>query len=452
MEPIKIDEILQSTNGELICGDRNKWITKISIDSRKLTPGDLFIAIKGDRFDGHNFIEEVIKKGAGAIIVSKDIKPDLPATTLKVNDTLIALGKIAAYYRQKFKIPLVAITGSNGKTTTKEMLAHLLSKKFTTLKSQGSFNNAVGLPLTLLELNNTIQSAIVEVGMNQVGEIKYLAHLAKPNIAIITNIGHSHIGYLKTKENIAKEKSQLLSALPKNGIAILNQDDEYLTKIKFNGRVITYSLGNQADFIAKDLQQNTNRIEFTINNTYKIRIPILGLHNVSNALAAVAAAYELGLNFDQIKEAFLDFKTPYGRMELNSFAGVKIINDAYNANPNSLKAALETLNQIQTKGRKILVLGDMLELGEFSEFFHRVMAKEIIDKGINILVTIGEGARLTGDETAKQGIEVYNCNSNEEIISKLKTMVKEEDIVLIKGSRRMKLEEVVEGLKLKINN
>jgi len=452
MEPIKIDEILLSTKGELICGDRNKWITKISTDSRKLTPGDLFIAIKGDRFDGHNFIDEVIKKGAKAIIVSRDIKPDLPVTTLKVNDTLIALGKIAVYYRQKFKIPLVAITGSNGKTTTKEMLAHLLSQKFTTLKSQGSFNNAIGLPLTLLELNNTIQSAVVEVGMNQVGEIKYLAQLAKPTIAIITNIGDSHIGYLKTKENIAKEKTQLLSALPKNGIAILNRDDEYLTKIKFNGRVITYSLGNQADFIAQHLQQDINRIEFTINNTYKIKIPILGLHNVYNALAAVAAAYELGLNFDQIKEAFLDFKTPSGRMELSSSNGIKIINDTYNANPTSLKASLETVKQMLTNGRKILVMGDMLELGDLSASFHRTIAKEIIDKGINILLTIGEGATLTAEEAAKQGIAVYKCSSNEEIISKLKSMVKEEDIILIKGSRRMKLEEVVEGLRLKINN
>lgn len=447
MEPIKIDEILQTTKGDLVCGNINQWIIKISTDSRQTTEGDLFIAIKGERFDGHNFIDEVIKKGACGIIISQDIKPDLSVTTIKVKDTLIALGKIAAAYRQKFNIPIIAVTGSNGKTTTKEMIGHLLSQKFNTLRSRSSFNNAIGLPMTLLELNNTTQSAVVEIGMNQIGEIKNLAQIAMPTMAIITNIGESHIGYLKTKENIAREKTQLLEVLPKEGIAILNNDDEYLSNIKFNGKLITYGIRRKSDMTAQNLYQDTNGIRFTINNTYELKIPILGLQNVYNALGAVVVACELGLNFDQIKDAFLDFKAPYGRMELSSYRDVKIINDAYNANPSSVKVALETLSQIPAKGRKILVMGDMLELGELSERFHRAIAKEIISHGVNILVTIGENAGWTAAESLKQGIEVYRCDSNDEIISKLKGMIKEGDVVLVKGSRRMKLEEVVEGLR-----
>ncbi|MEW6097311.1 MAG: UDP-N-acetylmuramoyl-tripeptide--D-alanyl-D-alanine ligase [bacterium] len=454
MEPIKIDEILQAIEGELLQGDKDKWIAKISTDSRQITQGDLFIALKGDRFDGHDFVEEVIKKEAGALVISKDIQPvtsyQLPITIIKVRDTLIALGKIAAYYRQKFEIPIVAITGSNGKTTTKEMAWQLISQKLNTLKCKGSFNNAIGLPLTLLELKNTTQSAVVEIGMNQVGEIKYLATIAKPTVALITNIGESHIGYLKTKENIANEKAQILDAVKDKGIAILNLDDDYSNRMKFKGRLITYGIRNSADINAQDIHQDINGIKFTLilaNNHYKLAIPILGLHNVYNVLGATAIAYALGLNFDEIKDAYKDFKTPYGRMELRSHGKIKIINDAYNANPTSMKAAVQTLNQIHTKGRKILVMGDMLELGELSESFHRAIAKEIVTNGVDVLFTIGENASLTSDEAHKVGLEVYKCDSNEEIVSKLKSMLKAGDSVLVKGSRRMKLEEVVEALK-----
>ncbi len=474
MEPIKIAEILQVTEGELLQGDKDKWITKISTDSRQITQGDLFIALKGDKFDGHDFIEEVIKKGTGALIISKNTPPipnsQFPIPIIKVKDTLIALGKIAAYYRQKFKIPIIAITGSNGKTTTKEMAWQLLSQKFNTLKSKSSFNNAIGLPLTLLELKNVTQSAILEIGMNHVGEIKYLSEIAKPTIAIITNIGESHIGSLKTKENIAKEKAQILETLPDEGISILNRDDDYLNRIKCKGKLITYGIRNSADINAQNLHQDINGINFTLkisstfrkpqlvedispnkfghpmNNTYKVTIPILGLHNVYNVLGATAIAYAIGLNFDQIKDAYKDFKTPYGRMELNSHGKIRIINDSYNANPASMKAALETLRQIHTNGRKILIMGDMLELGELSEDFHRAIGKEIIRNGVNVLFTIGDDAALSSDEAYKVGLEVYKCDSNDEIISKLKSMLIANDMVLVKGSRRMKLEEVVEGI------
>lgn len=474
MEIIKISEILQSTEGELICGDKDKWITKISTDSRQIAQGDLFIALKGDRFDGHDFIEEVIKKGAGALIISKNIPSitdyRLSVTVIKVNDTLIALGKIAADYRQKFEIPIIAITGSNGKTTTKEMAWRLLSQKFNTLKSTSSFNNAIGLPLTLLELKNTIQSAVVEIGMNQPGEIKCLTQITKPTVALITNIGESHIGHLKTLENIAREKAQILEAVKDKGIAILNRDDDYSNRIKFKGKLITYGIRNLADINAQDLQQDINGIKFTLkisstlrkpqlvedispnkfghpmNNNYKVTIPILGLHNVYNVLGATAIAYAVGLKFEEIKDAYQDFKTLYGRMELSSYGKIKIINDAYNANPTSMKAALETLNRIHTEGRKILVMGDMLELGNLSDFFHRTIAKEIITNGVNVLFTTGKSAALSADEAHKVGLEVYKCGSNDEIISKLKSILRAKDVVLVKGSRRMKLEEVVEGI------
>jgi len=456
MEPIKIDEIVQAIQGKLLQGDKDKWISRISTDSRQIRQGDLFIALKGERFDGHDFIEEVIKKEAGALVISKNIpliiNYQLPIPIIKVKDTLIALGNIAAYYRQKFNIPIIAITGSNGKTTTKEMAWQLLSQKFNTIKCKGSFNNAIGLPLTLLELKNTTQAAVVEIGMNHVGEIKYLAEIAKPTIALITNVGESHIGYLKTRENIAKEKAQILDAVKDKGIAILNCDDEYLNRMKFKGKLITYGIHNSADINAQDIYQDIDGIRFTLiwaNNKHKLTIPILGLHNVYNVLAATAIAYAVGLDFEEIKDAYREFKTPNSRMELSLYGKIKIINDAYNANPTSMKAALQTLNQIHTYGRKILVMGDMLELGDLSESFHRAIVKEIVASGVNILFTIGENASLSSDEAHKVGLEVYKCSSNDEIISKLKSMLKGEDVVLVKGSRKMRLEQVVKELKEK---
>ncbi|MEW6621444.1 MAG: UDP-N-acetylmuramoyl-tripeptide--D-alanyl-D-alanine ligase [bacterium] len=448
MEPIKVDEILQATKGKLLSGNKDTWIPDISTDSRQIREGDLFIALKGDKFDGHNFIEEVMQKQASGLIISKEIPITdyrLPITIIKVTDTLVALGKIAAYYRQKFKIPVVAITGSNGKTTTKEMAATLLAKKFNTLRSKSSFNNAIGVPLTLFELNKTTQAVVLEIGMNHPGEIKYLSEIANQTAALITNIGESHIGYLKTKENIASEKMKILEPA---GIAILNRDDVYLSKIKFNGKLITYGIHNEADITAQNLHQNMNGVEFTLNNRYHLSIPILGRHNVYNILAATAIAYALGLTFEEIEKGYGELKTPYGRMELSSLpGGTKIINDAYNANPTSMKCALETLSQIQTDGQKILVMGDMLELGDLSQSFHQTTGKEIANYGINILFTIGDNASLSADEACRRGVEVYKCGSNDEIISKLKKLIQLEDIILVKGSRRMKLEEVVEGLK-----
>ncbi len=466
MEPLKIDEILLSTGGELLQGDKDKWICGISTDSRQpIIQGQMFIALKGDKFDGHDFIEEVIKKGVSALIISSNFQFPIsnfqsPISIIKVKNTLIALGKIAADYRQKFQIPIVAITGSNGKTTTKEMAAILLAKKFNTLKSRSSFNNAIGLPLTLLELNNTTQAAVVEIGMNQVGEIKYLAQIAKPTIGLITNIGESHLGYLHSRANIAQEKAQLLEAM--DGIAILNRDDYYSNRIKFKGQKITFGIRHRADITAEDVTQNANGINFKIYRTYRtyrsyksyksyksysVTVPILGLHNVYNVLGATAIACAAGIEWELIKDAYQELKTPYGRMGLHFYGDVRVINDAYNANPTSMKAALETLSQIQTRGRKIFVMGDMLELGDFSKSFHRTVVKKAIETGVNILFTIGKEAARAAKDAGKQGVTVYQCETNEEIITRLKKILAAQDIILIKGSRKMKLEEVVEGLK-----
>ncbi|MFH1562403.1 MAG: UDP-N-acetylmuramoyl-tripeptide--D-alanyl-D-alanine ligase [Nitrospirota bacterium] len=463
MEPLRVNEILEATGGELLQGDKDTRICGISTDSRKIARGDLFIALKGDRFDGHNFIDEVINQGASGILISKfeirNSKFEIPIPIIKVKDTLIALGKIAVDYRQKFRIPIIAITGSNGKTTTKEMAWTLLSKKFNTLKSKGSFNNAIGLPLTLLELNNTTQAAVVEMGMNQVGEIKYLAQIAKPTIGLITNIGESHLGHLNSRANIAGEKAQLLEAVAKNGIGILNSDDYYSNRIKFKGKKITFGIRHQADITASDITQDINGIKFKIYKSYKtyrsyrtyksysVTVPILGLHNVYNVLGATAIALAAGIDWKLIKDAYQELKTPYGRMELHSCGNVKVINDAYNANPTSMKAALETLDQIQTNGRKIFVMGDMLELGDFTKSFHQSVVKKAIETGVNILFTLGEDAGRAAKDAGSQGIKVYQCETNEEIITKLKKILVPQDIILIKGSRRMKLEEVVEGLK-----
>lgn len=450
MNKIKVERILRVTEGNLICGQRDSYISHISTDSRTIKPGETFLALKGERFDGHSFIQDVVNKGAGGLIVSEEaLAYPEGLIIIRVKNTLAALGQIACDYRQGFQIPLVAVTGSNGKTTTKEMLYAILSQRFETVKSEKSFNNDIGLPLTLLELKDTSQAVVVELGMNHPGEISKLAQLAKPTIGIITNVGTSHIGYLGSKENIAQAKAELLPYISQ--MVCLNRDDDYVWSMRqlFSGQIVSFGLSKEADVRATNLRQHDQGIEFTLNDYQQIQTPVLSLANVYNALAAISVGLHLRIELNLIQSALAQFKPLSGRMELLEINGVKIINDAYNANPNSMEQALLTLKSLPCNARRIMVIGDMLELGDMSEQLHLQTGKLISQSGVDWLITIGELAQLAGQQANIYGTKVIACCSNSEAAERLQELLQPDDWVLLKGSRRMKLEEIVDSLRVK---
>ncbi|MDI6732297.1 MAG: UDP-N-acetylmuramoyl-tripeptide--D-alanyl-D-alanine ligase [Candidatus Margulisbacteria bacterium] len=388
-------------------------IKAISIDSRTIQPGELFIPIKGPKFDGRKFIPEILRKGAAV---------------LKVKDGLSALHKIAAYHRSKFNLPIIGITGSVGKTTTKDMLAAILSQKALTLKNEENFNNEIGVPLTLLKLTKQHRFAVIEMAMQGLGEIDLLAKLVRPHIAIVTNIGESHLEFLKTKANIAKAKAEIFKYLTKNNYAVINQDDEYYENLMSNikcqmSNVRTFGILEKANITPKDLAE--------------ITLPLPGEHIIYDALAAIAAAKILKFNKNQIKKGLETFKASSKRMDIFDHPkGFRIINDTYNANPQSMEAALKVLSIHQA--RKIAVLGNMFELGKSAIPAHHRIGKLARKLGIDVLVSVGK--------LAKQMRADHHFSSNQAAIKGLKKIVARGDAILVKGSRGMKMEEIVAGL------
>ncbi|MFH1860855.1 MAG: UDP-N-acetylmuramoyl-tripeptide--D-alanyl-D-alanine ligase [bacterium] len=467
MIPISVDEILMATGGELVCGDRG-WLIDagVSIDSRNILPAQLFIALKGDRFDGHEFIQQVLDGGVSGVIFSDELGIECVPKgvfAVKVKDTLLALGHLAAYYRQQFAIPVIGITGSNGKTTTKEMLSDALSKQYRVLRNKKNFNNAIGLPLTLLEMDASDQFCVVELGMNHPGEIAYLTNIARPMIGVITNVAESHIGHFDDKNAIAKAKFELIEAMGEKreplcqGIAVLNADDPLIAKMAQQYKeyeaapfMITFGMNEKADVFATVVKEDDSGIRFSVSlnggKCQEIFMPVHGQHNVYNALAVCGILYALGLDLSLAALGLNEFKLPDSRMEIIERHGLKIINDAYNANPGSMKAALLTFGKIACSGRRIMVMGDMLELGKWSEELHRDVGMCIRDAGIDVLMTVGQDSAFAASEARVRGVETFVCKDNAEALAVLKGLVKPADIVLIKGSRGMRMEKIVEGL------
>lgn len=419
-------ELLQATHGELLSGKPNQNHKEIMIDSRKVKPGDIFIAIKGERFDGHHYISQAIENGATAVVMSNDkfkMSNDGNVSHILVKDTLKALQDIAAYHRSKFDIPVIGVTGSSGKTTTKDMIASILSQEFKTLKNEENLNNEIGVPLTLLKLKKSHRVAVIEMGMQGLGEIDILAKIAKPTIAVITNIGDAHMKYLKTKKNVARAKSEIFNYLSKSNYAIINQDDEHFEHLAKNAKVrgakiITFGILEKANITPKELDG--------------IEIPIPGQHNIYNALAAVAVARILKISKKSIKCGLEIFTPSSKRMEVINKNGIKVINDTYNANPQAMKASLEVLSDIP--GRKIAVLGDMLELGPKSKTYHKNIFNYTKKLGIDFVL-------LFGKEWPEKSF-----TDKKILMKKLKTIVRPSDIILVKGSRGMKMEEIVSQL------
>ena len=465
MENCKIRELIKAVSGKIIQGDQDCLISRISIDSRTLIPGDLFFAIIGSNFDGHDFIIEAFRKGAVGAVVFKDASTllqngqiDKNKIIIEVKNTLFALQDWSRHYKNKFNTVNICVTGSNGKTTTKEIIAHILSQKSPLLKTSGNYNNEIGIPLTLLQLNKSHKLLVAEMGMRGLGEINALTNFITPDLAVVTNIGEAHIGLLGSKDNIFKAKSELLQSLEKDGIAIINRDDPYFSKtleIVKNKKVYTFGVENMSDIMACNVRLVSNKgMRFTLviqNDIRKeIYFPLLGRHNIYNALAATAVAFALGTELDLIERGLSSFKQLDLHMQLSNFyQGIKILNDSYNASPLSVKSALETLIEVAQNNRKIAILGDMLELGEKSDFYHQEIGEKVAKLSIDILITVGSGGKIIAQSSKEKGMteeRVFSFEKNEKInlAKKLLSLTKPGDFILLKGSREMKMEEILE--------
>lgn len=426
---------------------RNVSFEGISIDSRTLIPGNLFIAIKGDNFDGHDFLSEAEKKGAAAALVSHEVNASLPQ--LIVDDTLIAFGHIAAHWRNQFSCPVIGVTGSNGKTTLKNMLAAILraacnNQPNAVLATEGNLNNNIGLPLNLIRLNTQHQYAVLEMGMNHFGEIAYLTKLAKPSVAIITNAGAAHLEGVKDIAGVARAKGEIFLGLDANGTAILNHDDAYFNYWREcigERKYLTFGLEQSADITANTASLPTIIIK-TPQGQLTVDMPLLGQHNVMNALAATAAAMALQIDLTAIKQGLENMHPAPGRMKQYHLANkITVIDDTYNANPLSLQAAVNTLAML--RGKKILVLGDMKELGSEAKALHFLAGKNSCAAGIDLLFTLGELSAATAEGF---GSNAHSFTDRDQLVAALLPHLTDTTTVLIKGSRSMQMEKVVAKL------
>ncbi|MBC8473425.1 MAG: UDP-N-acetylmuramoyl-tripeptide--D-alanyl-D-alanine ligase [Candidatus Omnitrophica bacterium] len=450
-----VKDILMSTTGVLLSGNENEILRGVSTDTRRLKGGELFVAIKGERFDGHNFILDAVSKGAGAVLVQDGCITNsnfkLPDTSLiSVPNSITALGDIARFHRARFKIPLIGITGSNGKTTTKEMTAAILAKKFNIIKNFGTENNHIGVPITLMRINADHKIAVLEMGTNHLGEIKRLSEIAAPTMAIITNIGPSHLQHLKDMDTVLKAKCEVLDYFrDKEATVVVNGDDDLLKKVKTDLKTIKFGLNKDFDFYADKVDLQADGINFRLNGKWEINLTVMGRHNVYNALAAIAASWQFGVDIAEIQEALKEFRVPNMRMEVKRLKDIKIINDTYNSNPMSMRHAIEALKDITTKGRKVLVAGDMLELGHHSGRFHHLVGRQAAESGIDLIVAVGKLAEFISNGAQEAGMsekKIKRCNLTQEACDTVLNLIKKGDTILIKGSRAMRMEQIVKEL------
>ncbi|HGJ64368.1 TPA: UDP-N-acetylmuramoyl-tripeptide--D-alanyl-D-alanine ligase [bacterium] len=455
MENYTIKDIIKATKGHLVKGDLNANVADISTDTRTIEKGDIFVALIGERFDGHDFVDQAIDKGAAGIVVSHEvdgIDKNKNLNVVMVNDTTQALGDIAKDYRKRFNIPIIGVTGSNGKTTTKDMIYEVLSSENKVLKSEGNFNNTIGLPLTLFRLSKTHEIAVVEMGINLPGEMARLVEIAQPNVAVITNISPTHLEFLGSVEGVAKEKGLLAKSA---SALIVNMDDPLVVKMADGkDKVISYGIENLADITAKNIELDQDgKPEFTVSfggKQTRIKLPIVGKHNVYNGLRAISAGLLFDIDLDSIKKAVESYQPMSMRMQRMVVNDITIINDTYNSNPMSMKAAIDLLKSLKCDGKKVLVVGDMLELGEYSDRFHGEIGNYIGKSGsAEILITMGEKAVRIAESAINSRMkkdQVIVCQNNSEVAENLSKILKQGDIALIKGSRGMKMEQIVKAI------
>jgi len=458
MIKLLIEDLAKACDGKILQKGIQKQASGISIDSRTIEENMIFVALRGENFDGHDFISKAYEKKISGIIVEtgKNINFDQMKEIyiIEALNTEEALKAISRYYKGLFPIPFIGVTGSVGKTTTKDMIGSVLAYKKKVLKNIGNFNNQIGLPLTLLELDKKHELAVLEMGMSSFGEIEELVKIVNPKVGVITNIGMSHIEHLGSKDNILKAKMEIASQMGPDNFLLLNGDDEYLSKLKGQKseyKKIFFGLNSDNDIVAKNVT-NLGEEGFTFDvifdgyvQSYNIKYP--GIHNVYNALAAIWIGLHFNMTHEEIQEAFNTFKPSKMRMEVIKLKELKIINDAYNASPDSMKAALGVLNNITT-GRRIAILGNMFEMGSFSEEGHRTVGDYFAKTEVEVLITVGDMAKWIAEEVLQKNNKkkIYILKNNEEAISTLQEILEPLDTVLVKGSRGMKMEEIVKYL------
>lgn len=454
MRKISCRDIFNAVSAKGYLGSLDILVKDISTDSRKIPEGCLFIPLKGERFDGHAFLYKALKIGA-ACALSSEGADDVPGKTIiLVEDTGKALRDLAAWYRSQFDIPIVGITGSVGKTSTKDMVASVLGQKLNILKTQGNFNNEIGLPLTVFNLEDVHQAAVLEMGMNNFGEIHRLSSIAKPSLAVITNIGVSHIENLGSRENILKAKLEILDGMGENSTLFINGDDELLSTVKNKKdvKIVTFGIHADCDFKALDIRNRGEKgISFSVivnGASYGVDIPVPGMHNVYNALAGIGVGLSLGLSMQQILNGIASFSPGKMRMNITNTGIYKVINDTYNASPQSMEAALKVLSDIGGTNRKVAILGDMLELGDYSQKGHKDVGR-ICAENADILIACGTSSEETVNgalEAGMKGDRVYYYKTTQEAVSNIKNILKTGDVILVKGSRGMKMEEIAEHI------
>ncbi len=457
METRSLKFVAEACAAELRRGSGGTLVQCVCTDSRQAQPGDLFFAIKGEKFDGHDFINEAARKGVAAVVVEeKKIPARLPECgVLVVDNARAALGKLAAAYRLGFGLPIVAIGGSNGKTTVKELMASVFRQKLAALWSEASFNNDIGVPLTLLRLEKSHQAAVLEVGTNHPGELAPLVKMIRPKYGVITNIGREHLEFFGDVAGVAQEEGRLAELLPADGMLFINGDDEWTEQIakRVRARIVRVGLGEKNNWRARSIRLDKNGVTFRVDApkaefSGEYRINLLGRHQVTNALFAVAVSEELGLGRPAVRDGLAECKPPRMRLQFWEAGGVRVLDDSYNANADSTLAALETLRDLPLQGRRVAVLGDMAELGAHSEAAHAEVGRRAAELGIGQLFAVGKMAGVTATAAREAGLtRVIEFADVEAAVKAVKSFLKAGDVVLLKASRVSRLERIAETLK-----
>ena len=443
---MKVYEIVEATRGILVSGNKDDEINFFSQDSRQMTNGGMYIPLKGERFDGHNFIESAFQTGAQAIISEKDVNYE-DKIVIKVKDTHQALKDMAIYLRSHRPVKVVGVTGSVGKTSTRDMVYSVVKQKYKTLKTEGNYNNEIGLPLTILRYHDE-EVLVLEMGMNHLQEMSRLSMIARPDIACITNVGTAHIGELGSRENILKAKLEIINGMKEGSTLIINQDNDMLQTVELpHLNVVRVGKGKEASIQASHIVLEETKSSFEVEYQGKkeiIEVPVQGEHNISNALIAIAVGIELNISLEDIKKGIQEFKLTKNRMDILEKNHKTVIDGTYNASVDSMKSSIDVLANY--KKRKVAILADMLELGDYSQQLHEKVGSYVASKGIDILVCVGKEAKYIYQKARESMKDVYYFESNQEVIARLDELLKEDDVILVKGSHSMNLKEVVEKI------
>ena len=450
MDPRTFEQIAALVGGKLHGAGAQK-VTKVVTDSRSIRPGEFFVALAGEQFDGHDFLPAVKQAAAAGALVSH-VNVDLNGfTQIEVPETLAALQRLAREYRNELRLKAIGITGSSGKTSTKEMIASVLGERFSVIKTIGNYNNHIGLPLTVLAASSADDFGVFEMGMNHAGELAPLCEIARPDAAVLTNVGMAHIGYLDTREAIAAEKAVVAEAVPAEGFVVLNANDDFTDWIaaRCKARIVRAGIG-RGDVKALNVDELVKGATFTLEHggrTMPVLLPVHGEHMVANACLAAAIGLEFGLTLEECAAGLARTVIPGNRLKIQHLGPLLVINDAYNANPDSMVAALKTATQMSVNGRRVAALGRMGELGKESEAAHRRLGRKVAELEFDFLVTVGDEARLIAESASSAGLKsTQQADTHEQAIDALLDYLEPGDLLLVKGSLSSAMDRVVHGL------